>query len=156
MENKKIIDYVMQSPNNTNPAVLESMLEAIIGGGGTSGGGAFYMSALSNDEELIGGWLYKITDHQLTADEFKSCLVVVETPTVGSTSFFSLENVDDADDAVFEEDGMVALVIGSLQIYVFNDVVAAEMGVSVGTYLAVYNPHEPGTRVVKNCALIWK
>lgn len=34
MNNKKIVDYVMQSPNNTNPAVLESMLEAINGGGG--------------------------------------------------------------------------------------------------------------------------
>lgn len=44
MNNKKIIDYVMQSPNNTNPAVLESMLEAINGGG--------YSLAIWGDEML--------------------------------------------------------------------------------------------------------
>ena len=28
MTNQEIIDYVMESPNNTNPAILNQMLEA--------------------------------------------------------------------------------------------------------------------------------
>ena len=34
MTNQKIVDYVINTPNNTNPAILKQMLKDIAGSGG--------------------------------------------------------------------------------------------------------------------------
>ena len=85
MNNKKIIDYVMQSPNNTNPAVLESMLEAINGnsGGGTSGGAKVFrlgipLAEIENRESASMGDgvnLIKISDQIPTVEEVANAIL---------------------------------------------------------------------------------
>lgn len=47
MEKDDIINYVMETPGNSNPAVLGSMLESYSGGGGSGGGadGVFIIHA---------------------------------------------------------------------------------------------------------------
>lgn len=45
MDNDKILDYVMNSPANTNPNVLKTMLESGGSGGGSGGGSALIVEA---------------------------------------------------------------------------------------------------------------
>ena len=152
----KVIDYVMQSPQNTNRAVLESILEAIIGdgsGGGTSGGGAWYLGEKTKDDELINGAFYKLTDHHLTADELDGGLLVVEFANNLGTHFFPL-SVEDG--SVVDDDGVLFIDIGIVIAISFGDEYGAEMGLSDGTYLIVLDVENANEKVINNCALIWK
>lgn len=72
----EIVDYVMETPHNTNPAVLRSLLSQYSEEGRSSGGGAFIIT--SADDETAGGikmdhtW-QEIVDATLSG---KQCMLV--------------------------------------------------------------------------------
>lgn len=81
MKNKRIIDYVMQSPNNTNPAVLESMLEAISGGADTGIVGYYYDGSKEYEYiEVDGILLAKISNVPLNGTDYNKAMMIFQEP----------------------------------------------------------------------------
>lgn len=101
----KVIEYVMNSPENTNRAVLESMLEAI-NGGSASKKKVFYLTGNEEDvtaqypiDELItmlwGERVVKLSEEPLTADEMNRTFVATSPYEGGAfwhTGEFSIAN----------------------------------------------------------------
>ena len=52
MTTKEVMDYVLESPYNTNPVILKQMLDNI--GGGESGEGVTYETIFEGDAEMVG------------------------------------------------------------------------------------------------------
>ena len=113
--NNEIFDYVMDSPQDTNPAVLKSLLNDLEGGGGGGGG-----ETLTG---LIEGTVKEVTDEDVTTIRdyaFCKCedletAILPNATTVGTSAFQSckklkvvdLSNVTTANTSVFA--GCIAL-----------------------------------------------
>ena len=85
MDKDKVIDYVMNSPANTNRAVLEGMLDGIAQGGG--GAEPLIVTATKDDNEV---WTLDKTYNEIkTAVESGRVCVVKGQITVGNTYIFT-------------------------------------------------------------------
>ena len=141
MNNKKIVDYVMQSPNNTNPAVLESMLEAINGGNSSSNNNDLKVASWSmwtlnsvlESVDIDAGKLVKISNECPTKEELNGGLfcVFTESGTSGSILVGGL-----LDTMVKEEENGV-LVIGDHLVLMSEDAATVEGMPSGGIWTGV-------------------
>lgn len=103
MDKEDIINYVMETPENSNPAVLRGMLDSYSGGGGSGGGGS-------------GGGVFWVT---FTYDESHGLFSTDKTPTeiceaasngvlvrgrmtdpLGNIGYFNLAYIDIINEAV--------------------------------------------------------
>lgn len=139
MNNKRIIDYVMQSPNNTNPAVLESMLEAIIGDGGASSGsgGKYNQVNYMIPAGTIGDELFCVSE---TIPDIKA-------GAVGFTAALATESLVSFKMGLaqaVEAEGVVVIRCGydlidpeddDFQLLIADEANAETLGVSKGVYL---------------------
>lgn len=143
MNNKRIIDYVMQSPNNTNPAVLESMLKAIIG----DGGGLTAMTATKNGDSWssyptanLGETMYRLFDTVPPIERLSNAKLIIKfNDDVFEGGFFEAQLYpvgDNPNDGVFCEDGIVGGLLNNKTVFGGFETaeIAAQFGAEVGLY----------------------
>ena len=151
MNNKKIIDYVMQSPNNTNPAVLESMLEAI-----NSGGRLALHRSFSSVEEMQNQpqWdaLVKVFDETPTIEQVRGGMFLYTSEVFNhvSTSLHKFIGIPLDESGIVGESGSWAVCVANKAIALCITEEIREMvgAPEAGIYLAAGAISDSDTREV--------